>query len=133
MKPFRFSFSVQLCPKEHKYAYEDGDMCCSVEEEKEDGGHTSEFAWKYLCEKSKDNFYLHLDKLWEKKNKKLINKKGEWKANEFFVGIWKFQTITKQQTQPDPTKCVGENLLKIVNIMSRKRGLWNFKSHKSWF
>ena len=88
---------MQLCPKEYKYAYEDGDMCCSVEEEKEDGGHTSEFAWKYLCEKSKDNFYLHLDKLWKLNDvpakAKLKSLGGNWKANDFDGGNKKDEWI----------------------------------------
>ena len=93
---FRFSFTVKLCPKDTPYAYSkysDGDMCCSELKELKDGGHSSEFAWKYLCEKNKDNFYLHLDKLWKKNNEKLISKKNDWQADNFFPGgTWKFLT-----------------------------------------
>ena len=106
MKPYRFSFSVQLCSKEYKYAYEDGDMCCRVDEEKEDGGHSGEFAWKYLCEKSKDNFYLYLDKLWKLDLDKLINKEGTWKADE---SEWKFSGLNE-----DLNECPGESLLKVI-------------------
>ena len=41
---FGFSFSVKLCPKNKPYAYSDGDKCCGVNKELEDGGHSGEFA-----------------------------------------------------------------------------------------
>ena len=50
---FGFTFSVKLCPEEYKYAYDDGDMCCSVDKEKEYGGHSGEFALNMSLWKNK--------------------------------------------------------------------------------
>ena len=55
--------------------------------------------WICLCEKTKDNFYLHLDKLWKLDNvpakAQLISlEEDKWKANQFDGGSeddeWKF-------------------------------------------
>ena len=78
---------MKLCPEKFPNAYKDGDMCCKFKDELKDGGNSSEFAWKYLCEKTKDNLYLHLEKLWKLDDvpakAKLKSLEGNWKVNDF--------------------------------------------------
>ena len=88
---------MKLCPEKFPNAYKDGDMCCKFKDELKDGGNSSEFAWKYLCEKTKDNLYLHLDKLWKLDDAtakaKLKSLGGNWKANDFDGGNKKDEWI----------------------------------------